>query len=239
MLLDFFRIRPRRRKVKYRRKNGVLFSNPTGIKKYLFYLGNSLLLMTVGYVTYLYWPIGKAVVNYWQISPGSQRVTEVTPTLMPTPVTLAVATTEYTITIPKIGAKTAVVENVSPYDAKEYLKVLESEVVAQSKGSAIPGQGKNNMTYIFAHSTQQGLSMVRKNAVFYLLGELNNGDEVSLNYHGTNYAYRIFNQQVVSASQVEFLKFKDPGKEVLILQTCWPLGTDWKRLLVFAERVVE
>ena len=35
----------------------------------------------------------------------------------------------------------------------------------------------------------------------------------------------------------EYLNYKEEGKELLILQTCWPLGTDWKRLLIFAERV--
>ena len=93
------------------------------------------------------------------------------------------------------------------------------------------------MTYIFAHSTQQGWSAVRKNAVFYLLGELKTGDEILVNYHGTSYTYQVYKQVVAPATAIEYLRFTDPNEETLILQTCWPIGTDWKRLLVFAKRV--
>ena len=130
-----------------------------------------------------------------------------------------------------------IVEDVSPYDQKQYLKVLEDNVVAQAKDTALPGSGPGKSTYIFAHSTNQGLSMLRKNAVFYLLGELKEGDEVFVVRNGINYTYRVYKQLIVRANQTEFLKYKDPGREVMILQTCWPIGTDWKRLLVFAQLV--
>jgi LPXTG-site transpeptidase (sortase) family protein len=97
--------------------------------------------------------------------------------------------------------------------------------------------GVNNTTYIFAHSTQQSLDMVRKNSVFYLLDELVNNDLVYIKYSGNFYKYRVYDKKVISSKETEYLNFKEDNKELLILQTCWPIGTNWKRLLVFAERI--
>ena len=43
--------------------------------------------------------------------------------------------------------------------------------------------------------------------------------------------------KIVTAKEFEYLTYSDSNKEVLILQTCWPIGTNWKRLLVFAQRL--
>jgi LPXTG-site transpeptidase (sortase) family protein len=79
--------------------------------------------------------------------------------------------------------------------------------------------------------------MLRINSVFYLLGELNNNDIIFIDKNGINYTYKVYKQLVVDANQIQYLKYTETDKEVLILQTCWPIGTNWKRLLVFAQRV--
>lgn len=143
---------------------------------------------------------------------------------------------EFSIRIPRILAFAKVKTNVSPFDKKEYLPILEQGVIAHAKNSALPGQ-KDKAMYLFAHSTSQGLQMVRKNSVFYLLGELKTDDPIFINYDGQVYGYKVYAQKIVKASDVEYLDYREEGKEILILQTCWPLGTDWKRLLIFAERI--
>jgi LPXTG-site transpeptidase (sortase) family protein len=129
------------------------------------------------------------------------------------------------------------VANVSASNSTEYLKVLQSNVIAQASSSSLPGSGDGKSTYLFAHSSGLGLSMVRNNAVFYLLGELNTNDVVFINYQGKIYTYQVYKQEVVDASAVQYLNYSEPDKEVLILQTCWPIGTDWKRLLVMAKLI--
>ena len=79
--------------------------------------------------------------------------------------------------------------------------------------------------------------MTRKNSVFYLLGELGQNDLVYVKYGGETYIYKVYMQKVVNASEIQYINYIDKTREVLILQTCWPIGTDWKRLLVFAERI--
>ena len=239
-MLDFFRPVPKKRTVKLLKNSGIIFYNPGWWGKLLFHLGNTLLVGGVLYGIYLYWPLTSAVIAYWQMTKSTPILpvpTIVPLTTFPTPIVIEVGSTEYSITVPRIGAYAAIVENVSPYDQKEYSQVLKDRVVAQSKGSATAGSGKGSSTFIFAHSTEQGISLVRQNSIFYLLGELKNNDTVLVNRGGNTLTYRVYMQKIVSAAEIEYLKYSDPDREVLILQTCWPIGTDWKRLLVFAERV--
>lgn len=234
MFGDAFRVTPRSRKVKLKKRRGVLFRNPGIVGRITFYFGTGLLLVALAYGIYLYYPLGKAIVNYWAYQHQKSTVNEppiAAPTITPN------NSQEYSITIPKILAYSKIVENVSPFNSEEYLKVLENNVVAQAKDTSKIGEGVGKMTYLFAHSSQEGIDMVRKNSVFYLLGELNDSDVMFINNRGTIYTYQVYKQQVVNANQVEFLKYTEPDKEIIILQTCWPIGTDWKRLLVFAKRV--
>jgi LPXTG-site transpeptidase (sortase) family protein len=144
---------------------------------------------------------------------------------------------DFYIDIPKIGAKSKVIADVSPTDKKNYLKVLENNNIAHSNLSALPGNGKGSTTYLFAHSTEQSVKTVRKNSVFYLLGELGEKDKILVNYRGQNIEYQVYMKKVITAKETEYLTYSDTEKEVLILQTCWPIGTNWKRLLVFAQRI--
>lgn len=149
----------------------------------------------------------------------------------------AAASDEFRINIPKIGANTKIQANVSPYSKEEYMKVLKNNVVAHSDESSLPGQGQGTSTYLFAHSSQQGVLDARDNSVFYLLGELKNGDDVFISYKGSIFTYRVYMEKIISSKDTDYLNYSDKDKEILILQTCWPIGTNWQRLLVFAERI--
>jgi len=232
-MINFFKITPKERKVKIKGKSGVIYSNPTGIKRYLFYIGNIVLICSFLGIIYLYWPIGKSFLSYKFHSKQAETKLESFPVLTEKKEQIS----EFSLQIPKILASSQIIPNVSPFDAKEYLRVLTSNLIAQAKGSSLPGLGKGNTTYVFAHSSQQGLAMTRKNSVFYLLGEMNQDDLIYIKYNGEIYTYKTYMKKVVNASEVEYVNYKDENREVLILQTCWPIGTDWKRLLVFAERI--
>ncbi len=90
---------------------------------------------------------------------------------------------------------------------------------------------------MFAHSSEQSISAVRNNPVFYLLGDMNTDDRIFADYNGKIFEYRVYDKKVVKASDTQYLDFADPSREVLILQTCWPIGTNWNRLLIFGELV--
>jgi len=228
-VLNFFRVVPKKRKIRVNKSSGLLYSNPPTPKKVIFYLGNVLFLGALVYGGYLYMPFLQAFYNY-KFTKAETKVETITEQKIEIE-----KSDEFFIQIPKILAFSKVVENVSPFDQAEYLSVLKQNLVAHSKESDTPGSGIGKMTYVFAHSSTREIDDIRNNAVFYLLGELELNDEILIKYHGQNLKYRVYDKKVVEASEVEYLNYKDENKEILILQTCWPIGTDWNRLLIFAE----
>jgi len=140
--------------------------------------------------------------------------------------------TEFSIVIPKIGASAKVFPNVDPSNENDFLPKL-TEGVAHAQGTVFPGLPGN--IYLFAHSTDNFWNAGRYNAIFYLLKDLKEGDEIAVFFQGERHNYFVTQTRVVDASDVSFITQANTGKEQLILQTCWPPGTTWKRLLVFAN----
>lgn len=229
-MFDFFRAVPKKRSVKIKSKEGVIFSNPSGLKKNLFYIGTIFFIWSSGYLCYLYWPLTKSFVTY-KIGKKTVVMENEIKQEMTEP---KIIIEEFIIKIPKIGAEAEVKKYISPYNKDEYLPILNEDMVAHSKNSNLPNEGKT--IYLFAHSSKQGVQASRNNAVFYLLGKLDNNDLIFLQYNGEIYEYMVYGKKVVSADEIEYMKYQEEGKEILVLQTCWPIGTDWKRLLIFAER---
>lgn len=139
---------------------------------------------------------------------------------------------EFSIVIPKIGAAAKIYPNVDPSDEKNFLPVL-LKGVAHAAGSVFPGLSGN--VYLFAHSSDNFWDAGRYNAVFYLLKDLKEGDEVVVFYQGQRYNYFVTGSKIVDSSDVSLITNAKLGNEQLILQTCWPPGTAWKRLMVFAR----
>ncbi len=251
-MFDFIRATPKKRSVKIKNKSGIIFHNLSGSKKFIFNFGTAIFIFSLIYFIYLYQPLFVSWMNYKEISikPVSPKIVLIaTPTLKPSPtpkpiVTIVVEETvevednkDFKIEIPKIGAKANIIADVSPVDKVQYLKILKNNNIAHSNLSALPGNGKGSTTYLFAHSTEQSIQTVRKNSVFYLLGELGENDKILVNYRGQIIEYHVYMKKVISAKESEYLTYSEADKELLILQTCWPIGTNWKRLLVFAKRI--
>lgn len=138
----------------------------------------------------------------------------------------------FTVMIPKIGANEKVTPNVDPNNEKEYLEVL-TRSIAHAKGTALPGL--SGTTYLFAHSTDNFWSVGRYNAVFYLLNKMEKDNEVVVFFNGKRFNYKVTETKIVDSTDTHYIdSFLGQGERV-ILQTCWPPGTAWKRLLVFAE----
>jgi len=142
---------------------------------------------------------------------------------LPTP-----ANWQFSLLIPKIGLNAKVIENVSAQDEKAYKEALK-EGVAHAAGSSLPG--KEGLIYIFGHSTDYLWRVSTYNALFYLLGKLVPGDEVTLFYQGKHFIYEVAEKKVVNPDNLSFL---EGNGEKLILQTCWPPGTTLKRLIIVA-----
>lgn len=142
----------------------------------------------------------------------------------------------YTLLIPKIHASGDIIENVDPWNQAEYKEALKKGI-AQAKGFSNPGE--KGTIFMFAHSSGMPWELTRNNTVFLRLGELEKGDEIVIRKKGVTYTYHVVEKREVYPHEVSIVTQNMKEKDQLILQTCTPIGTDWKRLLVFAKEIKE
>lgn len=138
----------------------------------------------------------------------------------------------FSLVIPKINAKSEIIANVDSGNPKEYLSAL-GQGVAHAKGTHFPGQGET--IFLFSHSTDSPANLARYNAVFYLLKKLEAGDKIIVFFADQKYEYQVTERLTTSAKDVSWFSYDD-GQETLVLQTCDPPGTTFKRLIVVAKR---
>lgn len=175
-------------------------------------IGNIIIAAAVAILFYIYSPILTA----YHVPPKDIKVTP----------------SGFFIEIPKIKAKARVLENVDPWNKEIYSKALR-EGVAHAKGSYLPGE--RGTSYLFAHSSGAPWDISRNNTIFLRLGELENGDTFFIYREGKRLEYIVTDKKEVWPNETGFLK--DTKKDQLILQTCTPIGTDLKRLLIFARLI--
>lgn len=135
------------------------------------------------------------------------------------------------IFIPKIGAQANIIYSVDPWNQKEYSHALEKGI-AQAKGTSLPG--RSGTTYLFAHSSLPPWLMTRTNTPFLFLDELSNNDPIYIRKDQDLYTYTVIGKREVWPSDTQYLTKSQDGID-LILQTCAPIGTSIKRLLIFAK----
>lgn len=141
--------------------------------------------------------------------------------------------TDFSLVIPKIKAASKVIPNVDPANEEDY-KTYLIEGVGHAAGTKFPGE--NGTIYLFSHSTNSLANISRFNAVFYSLKDMVPGDEIIVFYAGKKFTYKATEQIVTKADELKWLT-EETIEERLILQTCWPPGTSFKRLLIVAKPV--
>jgi len=199
--------------------------------RWLILIGASLIILGLGALLVSYAPLAYQEFNYWWRQQSLAQSTNQFSTDSPTPTPIVPIDPDFGIVIPKIGANAPVVATVDPYDPAVYQRAL-TKGVAHAKGSGLPDD--NQTMFLFAHASGDILMAQRYNSVFYLLNKLEPEDEVTIYYQGEPITYTVTATKTVSPDAVDYLT-NDPNTD-LILMTCTPPGTTWKRLLVMAER---
>jgi len=136
----------------------------------------------------------------------------------------------FAIVIPALGATSNVISNVDPFDADQYQSVL-LQGIAHAKGTSFPGYP--GTIYLFSHSTDSLLNVARYNAVFYELRRLELGERIIIFFQDQKFEYQVTEKHVVPAEDTSWLSRHTEDR--LILQTCDPPGTTFRRLLVIAK----
>ncbi len=130
------------------------------------------------------------------------------------------------IDAPIIWSKTSIEDDM--------LEDLKTGVVLFPK-TGIPGQSGNAV--ISGHSSNYVWIKGKYNYIFRKLNKLQIGDKIIIratqqNGRSFDYVYIIEKKNVVVADSDEI--FETGERPAITLVTCWPLGTNWKRLMVRA-----
>jgi len=152
--------------------------------------------------------------------------------LFPPKIDSEVLTKSFYIEIPKVNIASQIIPNVDPFNETEYRKALEKGI-AHAKNTPLPGE--KGSTFLFAHSSDSPWRITRYNVAFFRLPELGKGDQIIIVRDGRVFKYRVIEKKTVWPNEVSYLL--DTKKTQLILQTCVPIGTSLRRLLVFAAPI--
>lgn len=206
-------------------------------------IGNFLVLGTITAIGFTFWPVASAFAKHTidSVSGRKFEATEVTTEagesfgslLGKEDSDISVLVPQdpnFSIIVEKIGANAPIVANVDASNKDVYNAALKRGV-AHAWGTSFPGQP--GVTYLFAHSTDTIFNVPRYNAIFYLLNDLTPGDSVVLFFNNKRYNYVVSEKKVTEPEDVGYFTLQT-SEQILVLQTCYPPGTTWKRLLVIA-----
>ena len=196
-------------------------------------LGAGIIAFAIIGIIFSFWPIVQSEIAYRFGSKDNQDVSKFAGIIGQSQAKELGLDPYFSIFIPKIDAKAKVIPNVDSGSPKSYLAAL-SEGVAHAAGTNFPGQGKT--IFLFSHSTDSPINIVRYNAVFFLLRKLEKGDRVIIYFLGQEHVYVVTDRFVTDPADTSWLK-DDGSGERLVLQTCDPPGTSWKRLIVVARPI--
>lgn len=131
---------------------------------------------------------------------------------------------EYALSIPKLGIEGA--RTVIGGDDLE-------ESLIHYGGTVLPGDWGNAV--IFGHSVlPQFFNPKNYKTIFSTLPQLEEKDQISVDFDGVTYTYEVYELKVVSSDDISVLEQRYDSS-YLSLVTCVPPGTYWKRLVVKAR----
>ncbi len=134
------------------------------------------------------------------------------------------AVTAYTLSIPKLGIKDALVV-ISGDDLNKSL--------IHYGGTGLPGE--YGTAVIFGHSVlPQFYNPTNYKTIFSTLPTMKIGDEIFVRYDGVTYRYVVYEMLVTEANDLTPLAQRFDDSYVTLI-TCVPPGTYWKRLNVRAR----
>jgi len=107
--------------------------------------------------------------------------------------------------------------------------------VVHYPGTSLPDQTGN--VAITGHSSYFPWDPGRFKDVFALLQEVVVGDKIALYYNQHKYLYEVKDIQIILPSNIEVLK-QTPERQLTLI-TCYPIGTNLKRLVVTADLIEE
>lgn len=135
-----------------------------------------------------------------------------------------------TINIPQLDKPIPLIYSHT-LEEKQIQQYLKQGAVVLPLGTTL---GQPGNVVITAHSSGfQSFGPYR--FAFAKLGELEVGEEFQITAGTATYTYRVYAKEIVWPNQVD--KLPNDDRSTVTLVTCWPIWTDFKRLLVHSELV--
>ena len=210
-------------------------------------IGNFLVLGSFVGIAFTFWPVVSAFTKHnfdnlrgkkYEAAPIADSTAQTFGSLLgksdPNLKILVPKDPNFSIIVEKIGADAPIVANVDATDKSVYSDALRRGV-AHALGTSFPGQA--GVTYLFAHSTDTIFNVPRFNAIFYLLNEMDAGDKIVIFFNGRRFDYVVLETKITEPEDVSYFTMQT-AEQILVMQTCYPPGTTWKRLLVIAKPVL-
>ena len=175
--------------------------------------------------------------KFWLTKQGVATGVVLDKTPTPLPLLPVVATPKhYDLTIPAIGAKAPIVleQSINP---DVIFSRLEDGVVHYA-GTPLPGEVGTSI--ILAHSSAYPWYKGHYGSVFALLTKLKPGDEVFVSDGTKILKYQVTESLVFNpftSNDPKLLALSQSDRSSIVLVSCWPVGTAYKRIAVKADLV--
>ena len=132
----------------------------------------------------------------------------------------------YTLTIPKLKIDSATVK-IGGDDLKKSLLAWPTSGLPGTYGNAV----------IFGHSALPQISSpTNYSTIFTFLMDLNEGDDIFIDFDGVRYNYQVIDKKIIEPDDLSVLEQRFDGSYITLI-TCVPPGTVWKRGVIKAKLV--
>lgn len=141
-----------------------------------------------------------------------------------------------TLVIDNIGVSAPIIFNVGT-DPNSIYKNLENGVIHYSSA---PKPGMNGVSIILGHSSAYPWYKGAYGSVFALLGKLKAGDRIYIEYSdGSNFVFSVKQSVIFSPlkENAQLAQIEKSERPTLVLISCWPIGTNYKRIAIEAELI--
>ncbi len=135
------------------------------------------------------------------------------------------------LVIPKLKIDAPIIfsDSASPHQIKKDLK----RGVVHHPNTALPGEKGN--VFIIGHSSNYFWQAGNYDQIFALLDKLKNGDLITVYYQNKKYNYSVF--EIFQVGPHEIWIMDSVNNPIITLMTCWPVGTNLRRLVVRGKLV--
>lgn len=198
-------------------------------KKYLFTIFLVILALLVGFFIFKGWRDSSTVIQTTNINE-----TTINENINQGPILVNKETGEPNMVyVPDVGIEAPIIYITQEENNEEGYQAALTKGVVLYPGTAKPGAFGN--TYIFGHSSDYFWKEGNYKQVFKPLIDIPLDTVIKItDEEGKLYYYKIIETKIVGPEETSVLD-QDYEKQILTLQTSWPLGTALKRYLVIAE----